>query len=535
MMGMAAVRAAALSIVALVAATEAAASADSPRQRPTAAPNVVIINADDLGYGDLGAYGATKVRTPNIDQLAREGRRFTDFHSASSVCSPSRYALLTGRYPSRARLWGPIFLRTPLVVDPHQLTIADVMKRAGYATAAIGKWHLGFGTKTPVDWNAQLKPGPLELGFDYYFGVPVLNCDPPFVYVENHRVVGWEARDPLVYGRVASTAAYPEKFGLDEIGGAQKAHALYVDDKVGTTLKDKAVAWIRGHAHEPFFLYLATTHIHHPFTPAPRFVGSSEAGLYGDFVQEFDWIVGEILSTLEAEGLKDDTLLILTSDNGGMLNQGGQAAWRLGHHMNGDLLGFKFDAWEGGHRVPFIVRWPGHVPAGSESAELLSNVDLLATLAALVERPLKNGEGPDSYDALPALLGDPEKPIRDFLVISPYREKSIAIRKGRYIYISDQNGGGFGGTKIGEHTLGGAAAHLLTGQQNSDIENGSVKPGAPPAQLYDLESDPSQKMNRHDEFPGVVKELRALLDGLPATQMTRPAAVSRAAGIGGSR
>lgn len=475
-------------------------------------PNVLIINVDDLGYGDVGCYGATKVNTPNIDQLAQEGRRFTDFHSASAVCSPSRYALLTGRYPSRANLWSPIFLKTPLIIDTARTTVADVMKEAGYATAVIGKWHLGFGNETPIDWNKELKPGPLELGFDYYFGVPVLNSHPPFVYVENHRVVGLAPEDPMVYEKQAETRFFPEKFGLADIGGGKAAHFLYDDRKVGTTLKDKAIDWIKENKNKPFFLYFATTNIHHPFTPDPRFIGTSEAGRYGDFIHELDWMIGEVLATLDEEGLTDNTLVILTSDNGGMFNQGGQDAWKAGHRLNGDLLGMKFGAWEGGHRVPFIARWPGKIPAGTVSDELLSNVDILATLAAFVEQPLAEDEGPDSYNMLPALTGSPKEPIRDYLVISPSQKTHISIRKGKWMYIPAQGEGGFGGTKIGEHTLGGAAAHLLTGQVNSDVENGKIKADAPPAQLYDLESDPTQRKNLYNEYPKIVEELRLLLE-----------------------
>lgn len=474
-------------------------------------PNVILINADDLGYGDVGCYGATRVHTPNIDQLAKEGRRFTDFHSASAVCTPSRYALLTGRYPDRANLWHPTFLKTPLLINPAQTTIADVMKDAGYATAIIGKWHLGFGTESPIDWNKELSPGPLELGFDYYFGVPVLNSHPPFVYVENHRVFGYTPDDPMEYGKHAETRWFPEKMDMNAIGGARKAHFLYDDRMVGTTLKDKAVGWIKDHKEKPFFLYFATTNIHHPFTPAPQFINSSKAGRYGDFIHELDWIVGEIMTTLEKEGLAGNTLLIFTSDNGGMLNQGGQDAYKAGHHQNGNLFGFKFDAWEGGHRVPFIVRWPGKIKAGTESEELLSNVDILATLAALVNRPLNGDEGADSYNALPAITGTVNKPIRDFLVISPNNKANLSIRKGEWMYISGQGGGGFTGVNTGDHTLGGAAATLFTGQKNSDIVNGKIKPGAPPAQLYNLKDDPGQKENVYDRYPKVVKELKELL------------------------
>ena len=202
-----------------------------------APPNVVVIFADDLGYGDLSCYGATKINTPHIDQLAAEGRRFTDAHSASAVCTPSRYNLITGEYAFRGNHWTPVFLKVGLIIDPNQTTVADVMKRAGYETSIIGKWHLGFGKDTP-NWNGDLKPGPLELGFDYYFGVPVVNSHPPFVYVENHRVVGLVPEDPFVYGQTANTEVFPEKRKLDDIGGADAAHALYKDHEVGTKLTE---------------------------------------------------------------------------------------------------------------------------------------------------------------------------------------------------------------------------------------------------------------------------------------------------------
>lgn len=303
-------------------------------------PNVIIINADDLGYGDIGSYGAKLVKIPGMDRLAKEGRMFLDAHSASSICTPSRYALITGQYPCRINLYEPIFLKSPLVIETNQITIAEVMKRAGYATAIIGKWHLGFGKDSIMDWNKELKPGPLELGFDYFFGIPVVSSHPPFVYVENHHICGYDPKDPIVYGKHAETRWFPEKFDMNAIWGARAAHALYDDRSVGTTLKNKAVSWIKEHKKKPFFLYLATNNIHHPFTPAPRFIGTSKAGRYGDFIHELDWIVSEVLKTLDEENLTKNTLVILTSDNGGMLNQGGQDAWRAGHRINGKLLGF---------------------------------------------------------------------------------------------------------------------------------------------------------------------------------------------------
>lgn len=476
----------------------------------TDAPNVIIINADDLGYGDLGCYGAIKVKTPNIDSLAANGRLFTDAHSASAVCTPSRYGLLTGRYPLRKNLWGPASLRQSLLIDTRHITLASLMKKAGYATACIGKWHLGFGKKK-TDWNGELKPGPLELGFDYYFGIPIVNSGPPFVYVENHRVVGFDESDPFVYGKKSVTQRWPEKGGYKAIGGAKTAHELYNDRQVGTTLKNKAVKWIKTNKNKPFFLYLATTNIHHPFTPAPQFTGKSGCGRYGDFILELDWIVGEILKTLDKNGIAGKTLVIFTSDNGGMLNQGGQYAWKAGHHLNGKLLGFKFGAWEGGHRIPLIARWPGRIPANTRSNDLFSHIDLLATLASIVNQPIDKDQKIDSVNQLETLTGNPGKPLREHLVISPNSPSHLLVRKGKWVYIPAQNEGGFKGTKIGEHLLGGAAAFKLTAQVNSDVVDGKIRGDAPPAQLYDLENDPYQKINVYSKYPKIVKEMDELL------------------------
>jgi arylsulfatase A-like enzyme len=484
-------------------------------------PNVIIIYADDIGYGDLGCYGATKVKTPNIDKLASRGCMFTDAHSASSVCTPSRYALLTGQYPFRKDLWAPVFLKVGLLIDTNQLTIADVMKKSDYATACIGKWHLGFGTEAP-DWNGDLKPGPLELGFDYYFGIPIVSSHPPFVYVENHRVVGLDPKDPFVFNTKAETKEYPEKMGIEQIGGAKAAHALYKDDMVGTTLTGKAVKWIKDNKTNPFFLYFATTNIHHPFTPNPRFIGTSESGRYGDFIHELDWIVGEVVKTLEEENIADNTLIIFTSDNGGMLNQGGQDAWKLGHRLNGDLLGFKFDSWEGGHRIPFIISWQGKVKAGSKSDLLLCNVDMLSTMAALTGYKLKDGEGPDSYNMLQVLTGESRKQVRDHVVLAPLKKQNLAIRKDKWVYISAQGGGGFSGTNPGEHALGGPVAIKFAGEKNSDIVDGKIKPDAPKEQLYDLDADLSQGKNVILEHPEIAKEMKAMLDKIKSGQSTRP-------------
>ena len=479
--------------------------------------NVIYINVDDLGYGDLGVYGATKVKTPNIDKLASQGIRFTDAHTVSAVCTPSRYAVITGEYPVRNNnLSSAIFDRDSLIIDTNKLTIADVFKQRGYATACIGKWHLGFGNKRPVDWNKELKPGPLELGFDYYYGVPVLNSHPPFVYVENYKVVGLTEDDPLIYGKEAKTQPYPEKWNMwdQKIGGADKAHELYIDNKVGTTLKDKALDYIKENSKKPFFLYFATTNIHHPFTPDKRFLGTSDAGRYGDFIHELDWIVGKIMQTLDEEGLTENTLLILTSDNGGMLNQGGQDAYAMDHKINGELLGFKFDAWEGGHRIPFIARWPGHIKPQTVSDALISNVDILATFAAIVNTKIPKGQAVDSQNLLSVLKNSKDKTGRSELLIAPNNLNNLALRQGKWMYISGQGGGGFGAKYQGMHDFGGPAAFPFTGQINSDIANGQLKEDAPEAQLYNLEIDPYQHNNVHDENPEIVKQMKARIEAI---------------------
>lgn len=483
-------------------------------------PNVVLVFVDDLGYGDLGCYGATKVQTPNIDRLAKEGRRFTDAHSASAVCTPSRYALLTGQYPLMANggkgAWGPLPITSGLIIDTKTLTIGWVFKNRGYATACLGKWHLGF-KQGRNDWKVPLRPGPRDVGFDHYFGIPVVNSAPPYVYVEDDTIVGYDPSDPLVYGGkpASPTPTFPTEASVkspNRFSGALKAHRIYDDEKTGTLLTEKAVKWIADNKKKPFFLYFSTPNIHHPFTPAPRFKGTSQCGLYGDFVHELDWMVGEILKCLEDNNLSDNTLVIFTSDNGGMLNLAGRNAVKAGHKMNGDLLGFKFGVWEGGHRVPFIARWPGKIKAGTESDQLICQVDLLATFMALTGQDVEALKGKDSVNMLPALIEDPDKPLRTELLLAPRQPRNLAIRKGKWMYIGARGSGGFTGSRPNHHAWGGPAAAAFVGSANSDIEDGRIKKDAPPAQLYDLEKDLAQTRNVYREKPEVAKQMEALLD-----------------------
>ena len=280
---------------------------------------------------------------------------------------------------------------------------------------------------------------------------------------------------------------------------------------VGTELKEKAVDWIGEHKDGPFFLYLATPHIHHPFTPAPRFKGTSGCGRYGDYIHELDWIVGEVMEALKDQGVDENTLVLFTSDNGGMFNVGGQDAWDAGHRINGELLGFKFGAWEGGHRVPFIARWPGKIEAGTTSDQLVSNIDMMATFSAITGAVIREGEGQDSVNVLPALVGDPKEQVRDHLVIAASKPTHLAIRKGKWMYIRAQGSGGFTAAKRGAHAFGGPAAITYAGYENSDIKDGKIMKSAPPAQLYDLEADLNQTTNLYSKFPEVVEEMKGLL------------------------
>ena len=368
------------------------------------------------------------------------------------------------------------------------------MKRSGYSTAIVGKWHLGFRTDEKMDWNKELAPGPLELGFDYYFGVPILNSHPPFVYVENHHVVGYDPNDPFVRGKRAETEEFDEKFGINSIGGATAAHRLYKDRAVATTLKDRAVQWIKEHKDSPFFLYYATTNIHHPFTPAERFVGTSEAGPYGDSIHELDWVVGEIMRTLDEEGLAGNTLLIFTSDNGGMLNHGGQRAWKAGHHINGKLLGFKFGAWEGGHRIPMIVRWPGIVAPQTQCDHYLMIEDFFPTILEMA--------GVDNYTTVQQ---------RDGISFMPLLTGKGKM-KDRDIYWHYPNSWGPSGPGIG------ATCSIRSGEWKLVYYFGDGR-----RELFNIPADISEKHDMAREKPEVVKELsRKLSNYLRSVDAQRP-------------
>ena len=486
-------------------------------------PNVIVILADDVGYGDLGCYGATKVRTPNLDRLAREGRRFTDAHSPSAVCTPTRYALLTGNYAWRQQPGSSILSgEAPLCIRTDQFTLPKVFKAAGYATGAVGKWHLGLGGAGPLgsvsggktDYNAPLKPGPLEIGFDYFFGVPATGDRVPCVYVENHQVVGYDSNDPIAVryaspiGNEPTGKDHPELLkvkpshghdntivnGISRIGYMSGGKAArWVDEDMADVLAQKAIAFIESHRQAPFFLYFCTHDIHVPRVPHARFAGRSGHGTRGDVIEQLDATVGQVLSALDRSQLTQSTLVIFTSDNGGVLDDGyqdGSGDDASGHRPNGALRGFKGSLFEGGHRVPFIARWPGQVPVG-KSDQLVCHVDFVASLAALVGQPLPEDAAVDSFNALPALRGATQ-PVRDHLVHhSGGFPGALAIRQGPWKLLE----------------AGGARYAGRAGRESL---------------VFNLADDPAEKHDLARREPKPVAELNELLATIRKRGRSRP-------------
>jgi arylsulfatase A len=507
-------------------------------------PNVVLIVADDLGYGDLGCYGATRIKTPNIDRLAQEGVRCTDAQASAAVCQPSRYSILTGEYASRIKKQG--IYQTYFRED--QTTLPSLLRSAGYATAIIGKWHNGFGRGAEPDYNqpnfAPAIPGasawtPLDIGFESFFGLPRSHNEPPSVFIETVqnaqgvtylRVVDGDPADPII---LHPTEKDPKKRRKDDHGhgfstGAIKAHAARDPKRIDLVLTDHAVSYLQGRsADQPFFLYLPFNAPHVPIAPAPEFQGTSAAGLYGDFIQQLDACVGRITTTLVDRGLAQNTLLIVTSDNGG-LYQGKNVTPYLGnvqaHLPNGSLQGQKTDCWEGGHRVPLIIRWPaGGIPAGTTCAPLIGLTDVIATVAAATGTPLPAKAARDSLDMLPLLKAPATFPqIR--------REMVIQGTKGYMLRSTDDQGHawaflpmrGTGGETVIDQPNAGQWGQLYRnlGFTNSDIMldqvtgRGRILDAAPGQQLYDLNADVTQRVNVAIQYPEVTALLDARLKSL---------------------
>lgn len=477
-----------------------------------APPNVVIILGDDIGYGDFGCYGSAKIETPNIDALAAGGMRFTNGYATASTCTPTRYALLTGKYAWRQKGTGILSGIAPALIKDGTPTIASVAKQAGYATGVVGKWHLGLGREGPTDYNRKIDSGPNTIGFDHSFIIPATGDRVPCVYLENHAVVNYDPADPIriSYGKntvgaptwethpwlvrpthrdpVQEIRAGSVVNGICRIGFMTGGNAaLWQDDSIADTLVWQARSFIRTNKDKPFLLYLATHDVHAPIAPNPRFLGTSGTGRRGDTIQQFDWCVGEITRTLRDLGIENNTLVLVSSDNGGCGVYQDQEK-QYGQKLNGPLRGYKVTPYEGGVREPFIVRWPAKVKSGSVNHQIVALVDCLATVAAATGQTLPETAGPDSFDLLPTLL-DPTKPVRDHVItqsgVASHPACARAIRSGKW--------------------------KLLTQQDNP-----KYKP-----ELYDLEADIAESTNLAGNHPETVAKLTEMLANATRTGQTR--------------
>lgn len=500
-------------------------AAPDPRQ-----PNIVVILTDDLGYGDVGCYNPeSKIPTPNLDRLAQAGLRFTDAHAPSTVCTPSRYSLLTGRMAFRTGYRGGVFTGVggPSLIEGDRLTLPGMLQKQGYATAAVGKWHVGltFQTKdgTPVhqatvpgerlsagnelarirltDFSRPITDGPVHRGFDYFFGTACCpTTDWLYAYIENDRV-------PVPPTTLLDASKLPKHAYANDCRRGLVAPGFELD-QVDLVFLEKSQAWLTEHVkrapHQPFFLYHAMQAAHLPSFAAPRFQGATKAGPHGDFIAELDFIVGELLATLDKLGVAENTLVIFTSDNGPETTTAIHMRADQGHDPARPWRGLKRDNWEGGHRVPFLVRWPARVRP-SVSHQTICLTDLLATCAALSDTPLPRNAGEDSFSFLSTLTGiADQRPPRPFTLHQTIKSE-LAIRRGDWKYLDHRGSGG------NSYEKGALAPFALT----------DTAPTAP-GQLYNLKTDPGERTNLYFERPEIVKELKGLLDQSKASGRSAP-------------
>lgn len=482
----------------------------TPQDPAATAPNIVFVLADDVGYGDPAFSGGTGAPTPNLDRLAREGRRFTDAHSTSATCTPSRYSLLTGSYAFRRPGTGVLRGDAALVLDPSKPTLASLLRKGGYRTAVIGKWHLGLGSGD-LDWNGAIAPGPLECGFDESFVLPATGDRVPCVFVDGQRVAGLDPEDPLHVSyreRIDPSPSGKERpdllrmrwshghdqtivDGISRIGWSRGGLAArWHDEDLADRLVERAVDFVRRQKERPFFLYFATHDVHVPRVPHARFTGKSTMGPRGDALVQLDWQVGVLLDTLDELGLAEKTIVVFTSDNGPVLDDGyvDDAVAKCGEHRPcGPLRGGKYSAFEGGTRVPFVVRWPGVVLPGT-SAALVSQVDACATLAQLAGVEIGDGDCGDSTDQTAAWFGADDAG-RDHAVL---QAGVLALREGRLKFVSAGKGPAFA-AEVG-------------------IELGNAKDD----QLYDLAADPGEREDLAGARPEDLARLKARLAALAA-------------------
>lgn len=484
-------------------------------------PNVIVIMADDLGYGDVSCYGATELATPNIDKLASGGLRFTQGYCSASTCTPTRFSFLTGMYAFRQPGAGIAAPNATALVKPGTETIASLMNKAGYETAVVGKWHLGLGEGDGPDWNNQLKPGPLEIGFDYCYLLPTTNDRVPSVYVENHRVVDLDPSDPLWVGRKKPSADHPTgkdpevraklkmnwshghnntvHNGIGRIGfytGGNKAR--WRDEDLADAWVEKSNAWIEQQKDKPFFLFFASHDLHVPRMPHERFQGKTKLGFRGDAIVQLDWCVGELMKTLDRLELSEKTLIVFCSDNGPVLDDGYQdgAIEKLAKHKpSGIYRGGKYSIYEGGTRTPFITYWPNKIKPG-ESDKVVCTVDLASSMAALVDQAVPADACPDSFNVLPALLGQPDAKGRDHVLQQPNKGPTLALRVGDWKVLSYDNAK--------------PKKHLTYEKKAGKYE------------LYDLSKDPSEKNNLAKQNPKKLKEMLAQLEKIKKDGRSRP-------------
>lgn len=475
-------------------------------------PNVVIIYADDLGYGDVSCNGSTTIKTPNVDKLAENGIRFTNMHSSAATCTPSRYAMLTGEYAWRKPGTGIASGDAGAIIRPDRFTLANVFKSKGYKTAVVGKWHLGIGEKTGTqDWNGHLRPGPNEIGFDYSFILAATGDRVPCVYLDNQRVLNIDSSDPIYVSYKKNFDGEPTGKDNPELLKMTPSHghdmaivngisrigymtggksALWKDEEIAEIITNKAVKFIEENKEKPFFLYFATHDCHVPRVPSQKFVGSSGMGPRGDAIMEFDWSVGEIIASLEKNGLDKNTIVILTSDNGPVIDDGynDQAVELLGNHKpSGEFRSGKYSSFEGGTRVPGILSWSGTVLPGV-SNQLVCQIDFLASFAAMlkVKKPL--GAAPDSENHLKAFFSDKVK-ARDYLVLQNVHN-NLSIINSNYKFIPANNSLRFG--------------HNTNTEYGNDNED----------QLYDLAVDIGERNNIAKDNQLIVDKLKNKLEAI---------------------
>ena len=446
-------------------------------------PNILLILVDDMGYGDLRSYNRdSKIPTPNMNRLADEGMRFTDAHAAGPLCHVSRYGLMTGQYPFRAQ---PNTWARRATIDQDRVTLPSFLKSNGYQTAMVGKWHLGFDED---GYENPLPGGPVDRGFDTYFGIRASTDIPPYFYIRNNQAImpptleieannseGWSP----IQGAFWRKGGISPDLELKDVLPRFTEEAIHVIDNHATSKTKK-----------PLFLYLAYPAPHTPWLPDDAFLGKSGAGMYGDFTMMVDAMVGRVLKALELAGMAEDTLVILSSDNGPVWYE--HDVERFGHDSSGGLRGMKADAWEAGHRMPFIVRWPGRVQPGSQSQQTISFIDVLPTSAALIGESLPKGAAPDGVSFFDVLTGkQPEAiPVRDHLVV-PSGNGTLTIRRGPWKLIQGLGSGGF-----------------------SKPSRVNPSAGGPKGQLYHLDQDPSESKNLYLEQPELVKELEQQLQSI---------------------